>query len=105
MTIKNMETQHKESLTELLELMSKVNYFKTLKPNNNSFDATLKVSCYSELNSMISSLMKGSISLLQAETSGKAFPDAMVLIEIALQLLPNDEMELLDEVWRVGVRY
>lgn len=98
-----METQQKESLTELLELMGKVNYFKTLKPNKDSFDATLKVSWYSELNIMISSLMKGSISLLQTETSGKAFPDAMVLIEIALQLLPNDEMELLDEVFRVGL--
>lgn len=98
-----METQHKESLSELLQVMKRVNYFNILKPNEDSFTATIKVSGYSELQIMISSLLKGSISLLQAETSGKAFPDAMVLIEMALQLLPNDEMELLDELHRVGL--
>lgn len=97
-----METQQK-AVTELLELMKRVNYFKTIKPNNDSFSVKLKISGYSELQIMISSLLKGSVTLLQTETSGKAFSDAMVLVEMALQLLPNDEMELLDELRRVGV--
>lgn len=50
---------------------------------------------------MISFLLKAGIVLLQTETSGKAFPDAMILIEMALQLLPNDEMELWDEVLQI----
>ncbi|MCV9930846.1 hypothetical protein OIU80_00995 [Flavobacterium sp. LS1R47] len=40
-----MEVQHKESATELLELMHRVDYFKKLKPENNadnSFGVTLK---------------------------------------------------------------
>lgn len=45
-----METQSKESLTNLLELMNRVNYFKKLKPENDSFFATLKVSGYSDYN-------------------------------------------------------
>lgn len=94
------EIQKIDGLKELLELMKKVNYFKTLKPDKDSFSATLKISGYSELQIMISSLLKGSITLLQTETSGKAFSDAMVLVEMALQLLPNDEMELLDELNR-----
>ncbi|WP_193844451.1 hypothetical protein [Flavobacterium hungaricum] len=98
-----METLQKETVAELLELMNRVNYFETLKPNNDSFAATLKISSYAELQVMISALLKGSITLLQTETSGKAFPDAMVLVEMALQLLPNDEMELLDVVRRVGL--
>ncbi|MFD1602069.1 hypothetical protein ACFSJW_19565 [Flavobacterium artemisiae] len=97
-----METQQK-ALTELLEMMNRVNYFQKLKPNNDSFSATLNVSCYNELNIMVTTLLKASITMLQTETSGKAFPDAMILVEMALQLLPNDEMELLDEVHRIGV--
>ncbi|UPZ15906.1 hypothetical protein [Flavobacterium humidisoli] len=97
-----METQQK-AVTELLEIMNKGNYFNKLKPNNDSFSATLNVSCYSELNIMITALLKASITMLQSENSTKPFSDAMILVEMALQLLPNDEMELLDELHRIGV--
>jgi hypothetical protein len=100
--IKLMETQQK-AVKELLEIMNKGNYFNKLKPNNDSFSATLNVSCYSELNIMITALLKASITMLQSENSTKPFSDAMILVELALQLLPNDEMELLDEVFRVGL--
>lgn len=43
--------------------------------------------------------------MLQSENSTKPFSDAMILVEMALQLLPNDEMELLDEVRRVSLNY
>jgi hypothetical protein len=97
-----METQQK-AVTELLEIMNKGNYFNKLKPNNDSFCTTLNVSCYSELNIMVTALLKASITMLQSENSPKPFSDAMILVEMALQLLPNDEMELLDEVFRVGL--
>lgn len=100
--IRLMETQQK-AVTELLEIMNRGNYFNKLKPNNDSFSATLNVSCYSELNIMVTALLKASITMLQSENSTKPFSDAMILVEIALQLLPNDEMELLDEVFRVGL--
>ncbi|BDU23404.1 hypothetical protein FLGSB24_01480 [Flavobacterium sp. GSB-24] len=100
--IELMETQQK-AVTELLEVMNKGNYFIKLKPNNDSFSATLNVSCYSELNIMVTALLKASITMLQSENSTKPFSDAMILVELALQLLPNDEMELLDEVFRVGL--
>lgn len=92
-----METQQK-AVTELLEIMNKGNYFNKLKPNNDSFTATLNVSCYNELNIMVTALLKSSITMLQSENSTKPFSDAMILVEMALQLLPNDEMELLDEL-------
>ncbi|TDX09449.1 hypothetical protein [Flavobacterium sp. S87F.05.LMB.W.Kidney.N] len=95
-----METQQK-AVTELLEIVNKGNYFNKLKPNNDSLSATLNVSCYSELNIIVTALLKASITMLQSENSTKPFSDAMVLVEMALQLLPNDEMELLDEVFRV----
>lgn len=100
--IELMETQQK-AVTELLEVMNKGNYFIKLKPNNDSFSATLNVSCYSELNIMVTALLKASITMLQSENSTKPFSDAMILVELAPQLLPNDEMELLDEVFRVGL--
>jgi hypothetical protein len=96
-----METQQK-AVTELLEIMNTGNYFNKLKPNNGSFSATLNVSCYNELNIMVTALLKASVTMLQSENSTKPFSDAMVMVEMALQLLPNDEMELLDEVFRVG---
>lgn len=99
-----METQQK-AVTELLEIMNKGNYCNKLKPNNDSFLATLNVSCYSELNIMVTALLKASVTMLQSENSTKPFSDAMILVEIALQLLPNDEMELLDELHRVGLNY
>ncbi|WP_345145422.1 hypothetical protein [Flavobacterium ginsengiterrae] len=97
-----METQQK-AVTELLEIVNKGNYFNKLKPNNDSFSAMLNVSCYSELNIIVTALLKASITMLQSESSTKPFSDAMILVEMALQLLPNDEMELLDELHRVGV--
>ena len=97
-----METQQK-AVTELLEIMNKGNYFIKLKPNNDSFSATLNVSCYSELNIMVTALLKASVTMLQSENSTKPFSDAMVLVEMALQLLPNDEMEMLDEFFRIGL--
>lgn len=102
-----METQHTEPVTDFLDLMSKIKYFTKLKPDagkDNSFTAALKVSVsgYNELNSMVSDLLKTSITVLKNDASGSSASlsgiNVLVLLEIALQLLPDDEIELLDEL-------
>lgn len=106
-----MEIQHKKQVTEFLESMNRINKFKKLKQennNNNSFNVNLKVSGYNELNLMVSSLLKASIILLNDDARSQAcFPfneadyNVMTLLEIALQLLPEDEMEILDDLHKI----
>lgn len=106
-----METQHTEKVTEFLESMNRLNKFKKLKPednSNNSFSVNLKVSGYNELNLMVSSLLKASIILLNDDARSQAcfsFNEAdnnvMTLLEIALQLLPDEEMEVLDDLHKI----
>lgn len=80
-----------------------MNYFTKLKPNKknvNSFKTVVNISCYNELMQTIFSLLRSSIHVLQQEDSETAI-DAMLLLEIVVQLLPNDEMELLDELYKI----
>lgn len=100
-----METKQKELISNLLERIAQVNYFTKLKSensNNNSFYCTLKIPCYNELNQIISSLLKASINVLKDSTS-QTETDVMLLLEIALQLLPNDEMEMVDELHKLNL--
>ncbi|WP_281632075.1 hypothetical protein [Flavobacterium luteolum] len=93
----------KLSITDFLEFAARVNYFTQLKPrkkNSNSFKTKMTISCYNELMQTIISLLRTSINTLQQEESQTAI-DAMLLLEIAIQLLPSDEMELLDELYKV----
>jgi hypothetical protein len=108
-----MEVQHKEPATALLELMHRVDYFKKLKPENNadnSFGVTLKVSSYNELNLMVSDLLKASIIQLNEDARNMSNVAAvtdinvMTLLEIALQLLPEDEMVLLDNLYKIHLK-
>jgi len=109
-----MEIKHKEKVTQFLESMNRINKFKKLNSENNSdnsFSVKLKVSCYNELNMMVSSLLKASIILLNDDARSQAtfsFNEAdnnvMNLLEIALQLLPEDEMELLDDLHRIHLQ-
>ncbi|MBF4516334.1 hypothetical protein IRZ71_08270 [Flavobacterium sp. ANB] len=108
-----METQHKEQAIKLLELMNKANYFEKLKPEHNvdhSFNVTLKVSGYNELNLMVSDLLKASIVLLNKDarslSSFTADSDIniMTFLEIALQLLPAAEMELFDDIHQLYLK-
>ncbi|WP_347053154.1 hypothetical protein [Flavobacterium olei] len=99
-----------EKTTEIFELLNKSNFFTTLKSENkeaNSFTIPLKVSSYNELNLMVSDLLKASIILLNPEAKSlSSFTkdrdiNVMTLIEIALQLLPEEEMELLDDLHKL----
>jgi len=104
-----IEIENKERAEELLELINKGSYFSKLKPvpkETNSFTIPLKVSSYNELNLMVSDLLKASIILLNPDANSlSSFTkdnnvNVMTLLEIALQLLPEDEMELLDDLCR-----
>lgn len=101
-----METQHKELVSTILELMSKKGYFTKLNPDadNNLLSVPIKLSSYYELNLMVSSLLKTSISLLKNDISSGISIDLIILLEIALQLLPEDEMELLDKIREIDKR-
>lgn len=107
-----MEIQPKESAKALLELINRGSYFTKLKQenNNDSFDVTLKVSCYNELNLMVSDLLKASIILLNDDarnlsnsTTVSDF-NVMTLLEIAVQLLPNEELVLLDDLHNLHLK-
>ncbi|MBB4803073.1 hypothetical protein HNP37_003148 [Flavobacterium nitrogenifigens] len=105
-----MKLQNIERAEELLELINKGKYFTKLKPEpkeTNSYTIPLKVSSYNELNLMISDLLKASIILLNPDANGlSSFTkdnnvNVMTLLEIALQLLPEEEMELLDDLCKL----
>lgn len=100
-----MEIQNTEQTAKLLELLKKGKDFKKLKPDTNdknSFSITLNVSSYNELNLMVSDLLKASIILLNEDARSlsvlKDDVNVMTLLEIALQLLLEEEMELLDDL-------
>lgn len=107
-----MEKQHKEQVAEFLQSMYAAKKFKKLKPNNNdnSFNVTLKVSGYNQLNLMVSDLLKASILLLHHDAPSlpshtvNTDINVMTLLEIALQLLPEEEMELLDELYKLNLK-
>lgn len=101
-----MKTQQEESATDFLKLVKNMDYFTKLKSDNsngNLFNVTLRTASYNELNLMVSCLLKASICPLKNNNStlssvSESEIDVLLLLEMALQLLPDEEMELLDEV-------
>ncbi|WP_343697337.1 hypothetical protein [Flavobacterium sp.] len=102
--------QNKERTEKLLVLMNERKYFTKLKPEHkeeNSFTIPLKVSSYNELNLMVSDLLKASIVLMNKEARSLAVfhkdtdINVLTLLEIALQLLPEEEMLLLDDLYKL----
>ncbi|BFM44264.1 hypothetical protein CFS9_29050 [Flavobacterium sp. CFS9] len=87
---------------QLLNLVSKMNFFTSLKSEqqNDSVTSHLKIASYNELNLTISSLLRTCIQTLKNDPSETDI-DIINLLEIALQLLPTDEMELLDELHKI----
>lgn len=105
-----MELKDTKQATEFFELMNKTKDFRILKQENNSdnlFSIKLKVSGYNEMNIMVSDLLKASIILLHDDAKSLSSITAntdvnvMTLLEIALQLLPEQEMELLDDLHKI----
>ncbi len=95
-----MKLERNEPAVNFLESVNNINYFTKLNSDskNNSFNVILKIASYSELNMTISSLLRASINAISND-SDKEGIDVMLLLEMALRLLPNDEMELLDEIY------
>lgn len=105
-----MEIQDRKQVREFLESINRMNKFTTLKSednDDNSFSVPLKVSGYNELNLMVSDLLKASIVLMNKEARSLANFESdtdinvVSLLEIALQLLPDQEMELLDDLHKI----
>jgi hypothetical protein len=102
-----MGTQEKDLKTDFVQLVNKFKYFTKLKPdpkNEELFVMELKVSGYNEVNSMLADILKVSILALEndppyvSRTIQNPEINVMGLLEIAVQLLPHGEIELLDEV-------
>ncbi|GAA6767786.1 hypothetical protein AAFH68_37360 [Flavobacterium sp. CGRL1] len=105
-----MKTQNED---KILELMNKGKYFTKLKlehKEDTSFTIPLKVCSYNELNLMVSDLLKASIVLMNKEARSLAVfhkdtdINVLTLLEIALQLLPEEEMELLDDLHKIYLK-
>lgn len=100
-----MEIQHTKQVTAFLESMKRMNKFSTLQSEDNSFSIPLKISGYNELNIMVSDLLKASIVLMNKEARSLANFESdinvVTLLEIALQLLPDQEMEVLDDLHKI----
>ena len=106
-----MKAEHKESVTEFLDLMSKIKYFTKLKPDNknsNLFKTELKIASYNELNLLVSDLLKVSIAALKSDVPDSSASvsgiNVLLLLEIALQLLPDAEIEILDELHKLHLK-
>jgi hypothetical protein len=98
-----MKEKLEERINDFLKFATNANYFTKLQPNlkdQNLLKTDVNITCYNELIQTIFSLLRTSITILQNENSQSAI-DAMLLLEIAVKLLPNDEMELLDELHKV----
>lgn len=102
--------QNEDKISELLELINKGKSFTKLKlehKEDTSFTIPLKVCSYNELNLMVSDLLKASIVLMNKEARSLAVfhketdINVLTFLEIALQLLPDQEMELLDDLHKL----
>ncbi|KRD06488.1 hypothetical protein ASE21_20245 [Flavobacterium sp. Root901] len=105
-----MKNQNDDRIAEILQLMNKGKYFTKLKlehKEDKSFTIPLKVSSYNELNLIVSDLLKASIVLMNKEARSFAVfhkdtdINVLTLLEIALQLLPEDEMVLVDDLHKL----
>lgn len=96
-------TENRTQLTHFLETAGKKHYFTKLEPDqaiDASLTARFKIDTYTELMLTITSLIRTSIAILRSEeyNSGN---DAALLLEMAKNLLPDDEMELLDDLYSI----
>lgn len=102
-----MEAVNKESIVDFLKRMNKTEYFTLLIPDEKEedlFTLELKFSGYNEVRAMVSDLLKVSILTLDSDRPSLSPAirnpeiNVMGLLELALQLMPHGELELLDEM-------
>ena len=99
------ETKNLDNLKRLAD-----GYLNTLKPTNDKrefYAAEIKVMNYSELGCIITNMLKLCILALNqdeyeiSETVKQPAIDVGLVLEVALQLFPNDEFDLLSEINQV----
>jgi hypothetical protein len=96
-------TENRTQLTHFLETARKKHYFTKLEPDetiDTSLTTLFKIDTHTELMLTITSLIRSSITILRSEEYNSGH-DAALLLEIAKNLLPEDEMELLDELYSI----
>lgn len=102
-----MEAEKKDPISDFVTLLNRVNYFPKLSSDQEkegSFIVQLKVSGYNELSIMIADLLKVSILALEcdppyvSELIHKPEINVLGLLELILQLMPQREFELFDEL-------
>ncbi|KAF2331978.1 hypothetical protein [Flavobacterium daemonense] len=102
-----MEIEEKDSHRDFVSLMNKIDFFTKLKTDQekeNSFVLEVKVSGYNELSIMIADLLKVSILALESdppyvsELIRNPQINVLGILELALQLMPQREFELFDEL-------
>ncbi|CAI2766943.1 hypothetical protein [Flavobacterium collinsii] len=100
-----MKTNENKELEYLKRLAD--GYLNTLKPTNDKtgyYTAEIKVLNYSELGCVIANMLKLCVLALNqdeckiSETVKPSAIDVGIVLEVALQLFPNDEFDLLSEI-------
>lgn len=104
-----METNDIRSLPELFEHIGKMKFFSILKPDKKSegsYEAKIEFTGYTDLLCTVMDIIKVSVLALDTDEPYNStlisHPEVNVrnLLELALQLIPLEEMEVLDELHR-----
>ena len=102
-----MKTNEMQSLTELHEYIKARRYFSLLKPcehREQSFNVPLQFSGHADVIFTVMDIIKVAILALEADEpyDSNHIVNSKInirnLLEIALQLIPMEEMQLLDEI-------
>lgn len=108
-----MKVNAKDSVSDFLNLVNRSAYFTKLKSDEKKDDVLtleLKVTGYNKANLLVRDLLKVSILALESDplcvSQVVELPEVNVLglLEIALQLLPDAEPELLDELHKLCLK-
>lgn len=100
-----MKTNENKDLEYIKRLAD--GYLNTLKPTKGKkgyYTAEIKVLNYSELGCVIANMLKLCVLALNqdeckiSETVKPSAIDVGIILEVALQLFPNDEFDLLSEI-------
>lgn len=97
-----METAEIEKVNYLKKQSAQ--YLNILKSAEKGYNAEINVLNYSELGCVITNMLKLCILALENDNYKKPLIDVGLVLEQALQLFPNDEMELLDIINEMQIK-
>lgn len=97
-----MKSEELKALENIKKLSAR--YLNILKPTtNDTYNAEIKISSYSELGCVILNMLKMCILTLEYDDCKKPSIDLRLILEKTVQLFPVDEFELLDIVKEILV--